>query len=202
MKVDYEVRALKFAKVLVTLFANCATYYDFVAAVELYNKTHTRKLCYASGVSRFAVMRADYVIKFDMAPEAGWEDGRAGNNDTELQVYETAVADGMEYLLAKTTIAHVGNRDVAIMPRISHVDDYDRYWREYCTAEEARWLDLHLRDLHDGNVGYRNGKVCVIDYAWDATREIEDDSWDYCVTEEDTNSDTDTDTGYSLGWWD
>ena len=107
MKVDYEVRALKFAKVLVALFANCATYYDFVAAVELYNKTHTRKLCYASGVSRFAVMRADYVIKFDMAPEAGWEDGRAGNNDTELQVYETAVADGMEYLLAKTTPGNI-----------------------------------------------------------------------------------------------
>lgn len=166
MKASYENRGYKFALYLSRLFRDCETWEDFTCAMEYYNMTHSRKVAYAHGVSRFAVIRADYVIKFDMTPEQGWEDGRAGNNSTEEDVYNIAVADGMEYLLAKTTVVEINGRHVSIMPRINHVNDYDRCWWNYCTDDEEHWLCNTIGDLHEGNVGYRNGKVCVIDYAW------------------------------------
>lgn len=165
---SYELRALKFARFLVALFDGCRELEDFIYAVRWYNIRHSRKLVYSHGVSRFAIIRADYVIKFNMVPEGSFSDGRAGDNSTEEDVYAMAVADGMEYLLAKTTVVKIEDRTIAIMPKINHVNDYERYWRDYCTEEEGDWLDEHINDLHEGNVGYKNGKVCVIDYAWDA----------------------------------
>jgi hypothetical protein len=147
---------------------DCESLDDFIHAVDMYNMHHSRKLNYSHGVSRFAVIRADYVIKFDMTPAYGFEDGRAGNCDSEKAVYARAVEAGMAHLLAKTTLTWMNGRTVAIMPRIDHVSDEDRYWADYCTYLEYRWLRDNIYDLHSGNVGYRNGKVCVIDYAWDA----------------------------------
>lgn len=170
MAKDYENRAYRFAKILVSLFQDCYSIEDFEEAVNNYNATHTRALNYSHGVSRFAVIRADYVIKFNMVPERCFRDGRAGNNTTEEEVYAMAVADGMEYLLAKTTVVNIEGRDIAIMPKINRVNDESRYWQDFCTEEECEWLENHINDLHDGNVGYKNKKVCVIDYAWDATR--------------------------------
>lgn len=165
---SYELRAMKFARFLVTLFDGCCELEDFIFAVKWYNARHSRKLVYSHGVSRFAIIRADYVIKFNMIPEGSFRDGRAGDNGTEEDVYAMAVADGMEYLLAKTTVVRIEDREIAIMPKINRVNDYSRDWHDYCTEEESDWLDEHINDLHDGNVGYKNGKVCVIDYAWDA----------------------------------
>lgn len=167
---SYETRALKFAKFITGLFEGCDTVDEFISAVEWYNETHTRQLVYSHGVSRFAIIRADYVIKFNMIPERCFRDGRAGNNSTEEEVYAMAVADGMEYLLAKTTVVNIEGRDIAIMPKINRVNDESRYWQDFCTEEECEWLENHINDLHDGNVGYKNRKVCVIDYAWDATK--------------------------------
>lgn len=164
---NYEARALKFAYVLVSLFSDCFELTDFIEMVKQYNFTHSRKLKYAHGVSRFTIMRADYVIKFDMDPEMGFEDGRAGNCFSEEAVYERACEEGFEYLLAKTSVYTINGKTFSIMPRINGVNDYSREWYEHCTAEEYDWLCENINDLHDGNVGYRNGKVCVIDYAWD-----------------------------------
>lgn len=163
---DYLNRAIKFANMLVVLFNNCSCLNDFEQAIEHYNNTHSRRLRYAHGVSRLAIIRSDYVIKFDMTPEEGWENGRAGDNRTEEMAYKQAVIDGMQHLLAETTLVTIKGRAVTIMPKIDHVDDYDRNWWEYCTKEEENWLNYNICDLHEGNVGYRNGKVCVIDYAW------------------------------------
>lgn len=167
MKSTYEARAIKFARLLAILFAGCSELSDFEYAVDWYNAHHTRKLTTAHGVSRFAIIRADYVIKFDMVPTGSFRDGRAGNCSSEEQVYERAVADGFEYLLAKTTVMTLEDHTVAIMPRVDHVNDEDRWWGDFCTREEYRWLEENVNDLHEGNVGYRNGKVCVVDYAWD-----------------------------------
>ena len=167
----YEARAERFARLLVALFAGCVTLSDFMDALEYYNANHTRKLTYAHGVSRIAIMRADYVIKFDIKPLGVWSNGRAGNIDSEAQVYARAVEAGMAHLLAKTTVCEYDGRKFAIMPRIKHVNDYERWWGDYCTREEERWLDRNVGDLHEGNLGYRNGKVCVIDYAWDDSDE-------------------------------
>lgn len=167
MKSSYEVRALKFARVLASLFSGCDNLSDFEYVVGWYNAHHSRKLITAHGVSRFAVIRADYVIKFDMTPRSDFRDGRAGNCTSEERVYARAVAEGMEHLLAKTTVVNMGEHTIAIMPRISGIDDAERCWWDYCTEEEYQWLNDNINDLHDANVGYRNGKVCVIDYAWD-----------------------------------
>jgi len=166
-KSTYEARAIKFARLLAILFAGCSELSDFEYAVDWYNAHHSRKLRTAHGVSRFAIIRSDYVIKFDMIPTGSFKDGRAGNCHTEEAVYARAVADGMEHLLAKTTVMEIEEHTVAIMPRINGVDDWERSWYEHCTREEYRWLDENVGDLHEGNLGYRRGKVCVIDYAWD-----------------------------------
>ena len=93
MKSTYEARAIKFARLLAVLFAGCTDLSDFEYAVEWYNASHTRKLTTSHGVSRFAVIRSDYVIKFDMTPYGDFEDGRAGNCKSEEAVYARAVAD-------------------------------------------------------------------------------------------------------------
>ena len=166
MRTNYEVRAEKFARQLSRMFYGCVYRIDFEKAIRDYNRTHSRKIRYDYGVSRIAIIRSDYVIKFDFKPVGRWADGRAGNCMVEEEVYKKAVRDGMEYLLAKTTVLHLNGFTCSIMPRINHVEDEDRNWWNYCTNDEFRWLRSNLHDLHCGNVGYRNRKVCVIDYAF------------------------------------
>lgn len=172
MKNTYEVRAAKFAALLVRLFSACSTLADFEEAIEEYNSTHSRPLNYAHGVSRIAIMRADYVIKFDLTPAEDWLDDfgacRAGDNSTEQEVYARAVEAGYAYLLAKTTVMAIGGRTVSIMPRINGVGNEWRYWGDYVTDEEYDWLTDNIHDLHEFNVGYYKGKPVVIDYGWDA----------------------------------
>ena len=167
MKSNYEARAIKFAHVLARMFEDCETLQDYKDAVFHYNMTHSRRLVMFHGVSRIAIVRSDYVIKCDyVSKDRRWSDGQAGNNESEAEMYDRAVEDGFEYLLAKSTLVNVDGKEFSIMPRIAHVDDWDRDWYDYCTEEEYDWLDTHICDLHNANVGYRKGKVCVIDYAW------------------------------------
>lgn len=171
----YEERARKFAtNVLTRLFEGCEYLDDFVYAIEYYNAHHFRKLKYDSGVSRIAIIRADYVVKFNYRPTGSFSDGRAGDCESEQKVYARALEDGMAHLLAKTTVLTVNGLTFSIMPRIKGIGR-DWHWWEHCTREEEEWLEDNLYDLHRYNVGYRKGKVCVIDYAWDANR-IEDES--------------------------
>lgn len=170
-KTPYEVRAYRFAAMLCKLFVGCQYLEDYLTAIKAYNKTHSMKLVYHFGVSRIAILRADYVVKFAMVPDEVWDNGdgscRAGDNDTEYEVYQRAVRDGFAYLLAKTTPVVINGHSIAIMPRIDHVGDESRLWWECVTDKEYDWLTDNVNDLHSGNVGYRNGKPVVIDYAWD-----------------------------------
>ena len=79
MRKTYEERGMKFAKFLAKLFQDCVYLRDFEYVLAEYNYTHSRKLQWAHGVSRIAIMRADYVIKFDFQPVGMWEDGHAGD---------------------------------------------------------------------------------------------------------------------------
>lgn len=164
---NYEQRAIKFANYLAKLFQDCVYCDDFEWVLKRYNRTHSRQLKWAHGVSRIAIIRADYVIKFDFQPEGYWANGKAGNCYSEVEVYQMAIEDGMEHLLAKPTVCESYGHTFSIMPRINRVNDEQRSWWYFCTSEEYNWLDEHINDLHDGNVGYRRGKVCVIDYAWE-----------------------------------
>jgi len=171
MKSTYEARALKFARLLAILFAGCEYLSDFEYAIECYNRTHSRKLHYAHGVSRIAIIRSDYVIKFDFIPTGSFSKGQAGNIDSELRVYSKAVADGMAHLLAKTTVGEYDGLKYAIMPRVNGINKEEWCWWEHCSEDEYDWLSENVNDLHEGNLGYRHGKVCVIDYAWDAVNQ-------------------------------
>lgn len=170
---SYEERAIKFANILAKMFKDCHELDDFVKVINIYNFTHVRKLKWDNGVSRIAIIRSDYVIKFDYTRTDSWKDGRAGNCASELEVYAKAVEDGMAHLLAKTTVLNINGLTVSIMPKINHVNDQNRNWWKHCTREEEKWLDENVNDLHDGNIGYLNNKVCVIDYAW-AVRHTDD----------------------------
>lgn len=165
MKTDYKVRAEKFAHVLVKLFADCEDLGDFYEAVEEYNDTHRNcnMLC-DHGISRIAIIRSDYVIKFHRRG-ADFYSG-AGDNYSERRVYEKAVKAGYAYLLAETTLKNIDGVDVAIMPRIKGVGSTSLYG--YATAKEIQWLWDNIGDLHANNYGRRDGKICVIDYAWEA----------------------------------
>ena len=165
-KTNYEVRATKFAKVLALLFEDCVYRSDYIDAIERYNQIHTRKLKYSYGVSRIVIIRADYVIKFDFRPTGGWSDGRAGNCKKEYDFYEFAIQEGMAHLFAKPTLLDIAGHTAEIMPRIYGVYNNRRCWWNFCTAEEEEWLWSNLNDLHDGNIGYKNDKICVIDYAF------------------------------------
>lgn len=170
MKSSYEGRAYKTARMLANLFEYCRTRQDFEETIDWYNTTHAHKFAYASGVSRIVFMRADYVIKFEIVPDDKWrrDDGSciAGSNFSEYQMYRKAVQDGFDYLFAKTTLVYLNGRCISIMPRINGVDDCTRCCEHYLTEEECDWVYDHVYDLHEGNLGYRKGKPCFIDYAW------------------------------------
>lgn len=164
---NYEERAIKFATFFTKYLKDCNDLDDFIHAIKLYNLTHTNKLSYEYGVSRIAIIRSDYVIKFEYQnDEEGFQNGEAGNNITEAEVYEQACIDGFEYLLAKTTLVEINDIQFAIMPRINHINDYDKDYTDFLTCEEHKWLRAHVYDIHYGNVGYKNRKPVIIDYAW------------------------------------
>ena len=144
-KLTYEERGAKFAEVLAKRFEGCVTFDDFRREIQRYNTTHVRKLNWDHGVSRIAILRADYVIKFDFAPTGWFSDGHAGNCSSEEAVYARAVADGMEHLLAKTTVLTFHGLTCSIMPRIKGVGT--RYgWERTVTPKEEAWLSDNLKD--------------------------------------------------------
>ena len=161
MKTDYKVRAEKFAHVLVRLFANCKYLEDFEYAVRQYNDTHCHQLKIAHGISRIAIIRSDYVIKFHRRADfEGW----AGDNTSERKMYEKAVDDGYDYLLAEINLVNVDDVQVAIMPRIYGIDTTYHY-EDYLTWDEQEWVEQNIGDIHSKNFGIRNNTVCFVDYA-------------------------------------
>lgn len=168
MRNDYLTRARKFSATLVNLFEGCVTLEDFENAIDVYNHYHARPLSYDHGVSRITIIRSDYVIKFDYQnTNSWWGNGRAGSCESEEQVYRRAVEEGMSHLLAETTVYHENDLTFSIMPRIKGIGLFSKDWTKTCTLEEEDWLWSNIRDLHEYNIGYRHGKVCVIDYAWE-----------------------------------
>ena len=167
---ECEARAMKFAAILLDRFNGCYTLRQFSDAIAYYNATHTRKIKWAHGVSRVVIIRADYVIKFDIRPTSCFSDGRAGNCLTERAVFERAEKEGWSYLLAEPSVHVDGKRVFSIMPRVNGVGLGFRDMDDYLTYDEMDILYHNIRDLHCGNVGYYKGKPVVIDYAWDNTK--------------------------------
>lgn len=170
-KTSYETRGINKGLQLCKVFMGCETLSDFEFCIRRYNATHKRPLRYAHGVSRITILEKDFVIKFDYRNTSGWwADGRAGSNASEAEFYFIkAVEAGMTHLFAKPTyVSDVKTRrSFSVMPFIEGVGDSERWWCYYCSPDEEEWLNENVNDLHSHNVGYRDGKVCIIDYAWE-----------------------------------
>lgn len=164
-KTNYEERAYKFAvRTLSKLFENCLFEHEFMNAIGQYNDTHIRKLQFASGISRIVIIRSDYVVKVDYNPDPdSW-----GGCRSEENLYKRACGEGMDYLLAKTTVFELRGHTFAIMPKINDTHNKKKDWYDYCNEKECMWILENIEDRHCGNYGFRNGKVCFIDYGWDA----------------------------------
>jgi len=162
---SYEDRAKDFIKMIFPLIDDCDEYVeDYIEAVEMFNRVYSRKVRLAHGIARVAFITSDYVVKMT------YDDGEAavvGGGEEEVKMYAIAEREGFAYLFAKVTPYHYGNREFYIMPRIHGVGKYEfDYAEEHMTYREREFCDRHnLSDLHGNNYGFRDGHICLVDYA-------------------------------------
>lgn len=168
IKTDYEVRAKafikEFAPYLKGIRVTRSNSYKIYDAVRRFNDDKKRNVKVASGASRIALITSDYVVKLDFGTT--W----AGNSKTEMLGYQQAQKDGYEYLLAKISLYKCCNRSFFIMPRARVAETLTwrgqkRLW-DKLTEDERRYIHDNFEDLHENNWGSLNGKLILIDYAW------------------------------------
>lgn len=168
IKTDYEVRAKafikEFAPYLKGIRVTRSNSYRIYDAVRRFNVDKKRNVKVASGASRIALITSDYVVKLDFGTT--W----AGNSKTEMLGYQQAQKDGYEYLLAKISLYKCCNRSFFIMPRARVAETLTwrgqkRLW-DKLTEDERRYIHDNFEDLHENNWGSLNGKLILIDYAW------------------------------------
>ena len=161
---SYIERAKDFVKQVYPFICDCEYPWTVGQQMIQFNRDYNRKVLVSSGVARIALITSDYVVKFDYDPD---EVEYVGGGEAEVELYERAKRDGFAYLLAEVTRFEYEGRRFYIMPRIRGIDpDRWEYADYYMTDEEQEWCDrVELSDLHSSNYGFRNGKVCIIDYA-------------------------------------
>ena len=153
-------------------------------AIRQFNADKTRNVIVRSGCARVAMITSDYVIKFDYDEEEVQEIGGSLN---EVHLYEIAEREGFDYLFAKITPFHYKGHDFYIMPRIYGISDNNKRGWEYMTPQERAWCKSHsLTDLHNGNFGFRNGHICIVDYGFqeDLVEECDYSSEEYIIEDE------------------
>ena len=180
MRNSYEVRAQKFIQQIAPYLEKVIDHDDREYAVNLFNLDHNRRVSYAHGMTRYALITSDYVVKVDYAIT------RWGNSEDEMEIYKEAVEDGFDYLFAKISRYDYNGTSYYIMPRIHGVSTAGCFAWEFMTAEEEAWCkEIGLSDLHEDNYGFRNGHVCLIDYACHFGYEDYESSYDFYSSEEE-----------------
>ena len=160
MKNDYEIRAQKFIRQIFPYLDGLTDHDDRWYAVYAFNLDHHRKVSYSHGMSRYALITSDYVVKVD------YKETQFGCCEDEIDLYTEAEMDGFDYLFAKITRYTYQGVNFYIMPRIYGIErkEYDADW--YMSEEEKDWCYNHdLCDLHNENYGWKNGHVVIFDYA-------------------------------------
>lgn len=164
---SYEERAKSFIEEIYPYLIGNLISNDFYHAdrnVERYNKDKSRKVQIKEGMSRTVLVTSDYVVKIDKKLYCSY-----GTCEDECTAYSKAKAAGFEHLFAKPTPYKFNGYTFYIMPRIRNINPWrvdDDYYMEFVTSEEQDWLDDHIHDLHSGNYGFKNGKLVIVDYAW------------------------------------
>ena len=160
----YEERAKDFVKMLAPLLDDCQSLYDFAEATAMFNRLYTRKVRCNHGIARVAFISSDYVVKLEYNPE---EVRIVGGGENEIKMYATAEREGFAYLFAKVSPFDYHGKRFYIMPRIRGIGKYEfEYADEHMTDAENAFCDRHhICDLHCNNYGFRDGHVCIVDYA-------------------------------------
>lgn len=164
MKNDYITRAQQFIKSIYPFIMNCWEENEIYNAVAQYNYIKHRRVSVKHGATRMVLITSDYVIKFDF----GMADRirTFGGCEKEMELYSIAEADGFEYLFAKITRFDYFDYVFYIMPRIHGIGRTEYDADEYMTNNEWCWCrDHRMFDLHNLNYGWRDGHICLIDYA-------------------------------------
>jgi hypothetical protein len=158
-KNSYEERAKRFIAQIFPYLDECYDHEEREYAVAQFNEDYHRKVFYTHGMSRYALVTSDYVVKVD------YQATRWGNCEDEMELYEEAERDGFAYLFAKISRYDYEGVSFYIMPRIYGIGRFFYDADEYLTAEESDWCWDHVRDLHNENYGWKNGHVIIFDYA-------------------------------------
>ena len=164
MKSDYISRAIKFIPVIdIILNDYFGNEYLIKQNIRAYNHTHRRNVIFSHGLTRYAFITSDYVIKIDYDAD---EVRQFGGCYTEYELYKYALADGMEYMFAEITPYVYKKRTYYIMPRINGIGKTYNDATYYMDKKERNWCrNWGLMDLHYLNYGWRNKHICIIDYA-------------------------------------
>lgn len=164
MKSNYITRAKKFIPALDEMLSdNFKNKYLIQQYIRAYNYTHRRNVIFSHGLTRYAFITSDYVIKIDYDE---YEVENFGGCEQEYELYQNAVVDGMEYLFAEITPFMYNNKVYYIMPRIKGIGKTDDDATRYMNRKERQWCRSYdLGDLHSFNYGWRNKHICIIDYA-------------------------------------
>ena len=166
MKSDYRVRAMKFLRSIFPYIEGYMGDFDDVQyQVEKYNEDKKRHVLVSCGSARIALITSDYVIKWDYDNNCVEE---IGGCDDEYCAYQEAVKAGYEYLLAEATLIEYNDLSFMIMPRIKCIGRSNNGGNieVYLTQDEYKWVKKFNKDIHSYNWGIRNGKACLIDYAF------------------------------------
>lgn len=165
MRNSYEVRAQKFIQQVASYIANCTDYCDLEEAMlNFMIDNPRRKVAVSHGMARMVLITSDYVVKMDYNQD--WVDS-VGGGEEEIEFYSLAEREGMAYLFAKVSRYEYNGKKYYIMPRVRGINS-NGWCNAYCymTREEEAWCKSHgLCDLHALNYGFKNGKVCIFDYA-------------------------------------
>ena len=161
---NYEDRAKDFIAQIFPLITDCEDVWDFREAVQMFNRIYTRRVQCNNGIARVAFISSDYVVKLEYDE---YEVGCVGGGENEVKMYEIAEREGFAHLFAKITRYEYHGKRFYIMPRINHIGKYPwEYADAFMTPEEEEFCDRYeITDLHCNNYGFRNGHVCLVDYA-------------------------------------
>ena len=120
-----------------------------------------RRVKVEEGAARTAIITSDYVIKIDTG-----DTKRYGGCEQEMEFYDYACDNGIEYLLAKPTRFRYEKLDFYIYPRakLNERRASSEEWYDELTYYEQSFVD-EICDLHAGNIGFLHGRLCIIDYA-------------------------------------
>jgi len=160
---NYEERAKDFIQQVFSYLEGCEDVWDFRSAIQRFNEDYRRNVSVKNGIARVALITSDYVVKFNYDSDCV-ED--VGGCEEEIRLYADAEREGFAYLLAKITRYDYEGVSFYIMPRVRGFRNRWMNAEYFMTHAERVWCETHhLYDLHCGNYGFRNGHVCLVDYA-------------------------------------